>query len=133
MTRLEVLAWAKVETSTSHTTENPRRRWPRGRRRRRKQDGGEEEVVIWSFNSSGALQLRAALEHAASSREGGPVAVLSQEHDACRGRMPDIQAQTRKQGWRFAAAEAVVTEAGGKFAGVRGCTLGHSTLGRRDG
>ena len=121
------------KNESSSSTSSSRRRRPRGKRRRGQKDGAEEEVVVWSLNSSGAPQLRAALEHASGMKKGRPCAVLSQEHHACKARLPDLQAQARKKGWNIAAAEAVLTDATGRSAGVGVCTPVHSTLGRLSG
>ena len=111
-----------------------RRTRPRGSKKwRRGKEEGEGEVEIWTFNSSGAPQLRAAIEHVASIKGRKPVAVLSQEHHACVQRLLDLQAQVRQQGWRLAAVEAVVTGAGGRSSGVGVCTPAHSALGTREG
>ena len=110
------------------------RRRKRGRRNRGTVDGREEEEIeVWCFNSSGAPQLRAALNHASSRGGKMPAAVLSQEHHACASRLVDLQAQAKKLGWRIASAHAVRTQGKGRSAGVGVCTPMHIAAGRREG
>ena len=105
----------------------PRRR-KRGRRRRG--HGPESGTVsIWTFNTSGAPQLRAAVNHCRSSGRDVPVAILCQEHHAGADRIADLQAQIRKESWRLAAAHATPTVEGGWSAGVGICTPAHVAAG----
>ena len=69
--------------------------------------------------------------HASGLRKG-PIALLSQEHHACKDRLADLQSQVRKEGWRLTAAEAVRTEGKGRSAGVGVGTPLHIGAGRRD-
>ena len=112
------------------------RRRKRGRRGRGKGVGGDDErgeVEVWCLNSSGAPQLRAALNHATNVKGCGPVALLNQESHACVDRLPDLQAQARELGWRVVPAPAVKTVGRGRSAGVGVCTPTHVAAGRRDG
>ena len=79
-------------------------------------------MSIWTFNSSGAPQLRAAVNHC--RKDGGkvPVAILCQEHHAAAEQLPDLQAQIRAQGWKLHAAKANTTFKGSRSAGVGVCT-----------
>ncbi len=107
----------------------PKRR-KRGRRQRgRSQGSGEDEVHIWCYNSSGAPQLRAAMNSACGGECGQPVAILVQEHHATASKVADLQAQGRAEKWRVAVARAVHTEMGGASAGVAVCTPAHVAAG----
>jgi hypothetical protein len=104
----------------------PRKRRGRGRRQR---SGEADTVSIWTFNSSGAPQLRAAVSHCRACRGDVPVAILCQEHHAGAEQLADLQAQVRKDGWRIAASRATQTVAGGWSAGVGICTPAHVAAG----
>ena len=110
-----------------------RKRGRRGRGQGAKQKDGERVVEVWCLNSSGAPQLRAALNHASQLKGSGPVALLSQEHHACVDRLVDLQAQAKQLGWRIAPAPAVKTQGIGRSAGVGVCTPLHVPAGRREG
>ena len=113
---------ASVSTAHCDGRHRPRRR-KRGRRNRRGAGGAEDDVVtIWSFNGSGAPQLKAAVGLANELGRGGPIAILAQEHHACAMRAPDLQAQLKAKGWNIAMAHAVNTASGGRSAGVAVCT-----------
>ena len=101
--------------------------------RRRKRSPSDDTVTIWSFNSSGAPQLRAAVAHGNVLGADGPVAVLCQEHHAGPDQMVDLQAQLKSEGWSLAATRAVVTPLGGRSAGVGVCTPTHIMAGIDDG
>ena len=103
------------ESDLAGSSEGQKKRTARGRRQRcigKRQE--EDEVQVSGFNSSGAPQLRSALNHAGNMRGKLPVAMLSH---ACDDRLPDLQAQARKLGWRIAPAKAVVTEGRGQVGG----------------
>ena len=89
----------------------------------------DQTASIWSFNSSGAPQLRAAVNHCTALVRGCPIAVLCQEHHADTAKLPDLQAQLKSFGWRLAASKAVKTAAGGWSAGVGVCTPSHVAAG----
>ena len=110
------------EETTTTSAHNQGRRRRRGRGRRGPGQAMEDEVAIWTFNSSGAPQLRAAVNHC--RRDGGrvPVAILCQEHHAAAEQLPDLQAQIRSMGWKLDAARATATDRGGLSAGVGICT-----------
>ena len=121
-------------SSDNASSKGEKRKRARGRRGRGLETRqGEGEVRIWSFNSSGAPQLRSAMNQASNMRGRMPAAILSQEHHACDGRIPDLQAQARKMGWRIAAAKAVITKENGRSAGVGICTKVGGAAGSRDG
>ena len=108
---------------------------PRTRKRGKRQRGGgrsrdsEESVSLWSFNSSGAPQLKAAVGLAAQLGSKSPVAILNQEHHACAEHIPDLQAQLKKSGWKCAPVRAVQTHLGGRSAGVAVLTPSHVAAG----
>ena len=106
-----------------------RRRKRGGRRSRGDGRDSEETVSVWSFNSSGAPQLRAAVGLANVLGRRGPVAILSQEHHASDKQVADLQAQLKKSGWGCAAALAVCIAAGGRSSGVAVCTPVHVEAG----
>ena len=116
---------ALQQPSNTNRERKPRRRRGRGRRGL----GEEHSVSVWSFNSSGGPQLRAAVKHCTSLGKSCPIAILSQEHHARDERLVDLQAQLKRSGWRLAAAHAVNTSAGGRSAGVGVCTPGHVAAG----
>ncbi len=84
-----------------------------------------DEVEIWSFNSSGAPQLQAAVRAAQELGANAPIAILNQEHHADDERYVDLQATLKKSGWSCAGAKAVRTAAGGRSAGVAVATPAH--------
>ena len=79
------------------------RRRKRGSRRRRKAHLSDDTVSVWSFNSSGAPQLRAAVAHGNALGADCPIAILCQEHHAGPDQLVDHQAQLKSAGWCFAA------------------------------
>ena len=114
------------ETSSS-------RRRKRGRRRRGKAHEREDMVSVWSFNTSGAPQLRAAVGHGSALGADCPIAILCQEHHAGPDQLCDLQAQLKSAGWSLAAARAEVTPLGGRSAGVGICTPTHVMAGIDEG
>ena len=101
---------------------NRARRHRRGKGRRGSGSAEESTVSVWTFNSSGAPQLRAAINQCCNEGAKGPVAILCQEHHAASEQLPDLQAQIRALRWRLAAARADTTSKGGRSAGVGICT-----------
>ncbi len=95
----------------------------RGRRQR-----GCHEGELWLLNSSGKPQLEAAIR-AANETRGKCVAILNQEHHQGPGRLADLQATAKSQGWTVAAAAAVVGGADGPSAGVAVLTPSHVASG----
>ena len=85
------------------------------RRKRRKQTMSAE---VWTFNSSGAPQFKAAMAHAWDQMGAPPIAICAQEHLATTGRLPDVRAAASGQAWNVVAAKAVITREGGASAGV---------------
>ncbi len=107
---------------------NPRR--PRGRRQRGRQAGTDRDTIdIWTFNSSGSPQLRAALNFARHHAERKPAVLLSQEHHTTSAKVPDLQEHAKRLGWRIAPAHATTTSEGGVSAGVAICTPSHVAAG----
>ena len=117
----------------SHSTEGHQRPGRRRGKRKRGAAGAQQGVSIWSFNSSGAPQLRAAVSHCASQGRDSPVAILCQEHHSGPDRLIDLQAQLKRSRWRLAASSAVRTTAGGWSAGVGVCTPSHVAAGVDEG
>ena len=115
----------EVENITASPAK-PRKKRGKGRRQRA---GAADTVSIWTFNSSGAPQLRAAVSHCRACKGDVPVAILCQEHHAGAEQLADLQAQVRKDGWRIAASHATQTAAGGWSAGVGICTPAHVAAG----
>ncbi len=95
----------------------------RGRRQR-----GCHEGEVWSLNSSGKPQLEAAIR-SATEMGGKCIAILNQEHHQGVGRLADLQAAARTQGWTAAAAAATVGGADGPSAGVAVLTPTHVASG----
>ena len=116
-----------AEGSPVHAAKATSERKGRARGRRNKQD---KQVEVWTFNSSGTPQLKAALAHARQQMSKPPVAICSQEHHATSERLPDLQAAARKLSWNVAASRAVKTEAGGVAAGAAICTPANVAAGR---
>ena len=108
------------------------RRRKRGSRRKTSDSSSGETVSVWSFNTSGAPQLRAAVGHANTLAADCPIAIMCQEHHAGPGQLADLQAQLGSAGWRFAATRAVMTPAGGRSAGVGVGTPTHVAAGIDD-
>ena len=107
---------ASPTCGSSSSGASARRRRGKGRRRVANTEDGT--VSIWTFNSSGAPQLRAAIKHCCKSGSDVPVALLCQEHHAGVEQMPDLQAQFRALGWKLAATKANDTSKGSRSAGV---------------
>ena len=122
----EVAVARTADSSMGVQAERSTRRRKRGSKRRSgprgPQHDGDETVSIWSFNTSGAPQLRAAVNHCRKDGGDVPVAILCQEHHAGAEQLADLQAQIRAAGWKLAAARAECTPAGGRSAGVGICT-----------
>ncbi len=108
----------------------PDQRRPRGKRQRgRTAEKPENVVEVWTFNSSGSPQLKAAMNHASNSMSRPPIAILSQEHHAGARNIADLQSAARRMKWRLAASKAIQTEEGGTSAGVAICTPAHVAAG----
>ena len=114
------------ESQSDVVQSRPRRR--RGKRRRGAAFA-QQTTSIWSFNSSGTPQLRAAVNHCRAGGKDVPVAILCQEHHAGPDKLIDLQAQLKAEGWKIATAHAVQTTAGGWSAGVGVCTPSHVAAG----
>ena len=123
---------AVLDSSPSVVQKQPVPRKRRGKRRRNLKDA-DKYVSIWTYNTSGAPQLRAAASHCRSSSEEVPIALLNHEHQTGEDRIADLQAQLKREGWRMAAAHATRTEAGGWSAGVAVCTPAHVAAGLDEG
>ncbi len=95
----------------------------RGRRQR-----GNHEGEIWLLNSSGKPQLEAAVR-AARETKGKCIAIMNQEHHQVPGRIADLQAAVKAQGWTAAAAAAVTRGSEGPSAGVAVLTPSHVSAG----
>ena len=109
------------------------RRRRRGKGRRGAAKPEEDTVSLWTFNSSGAPQLRAAINHCCKSSGDVPVAILCQEHHAGAEQLPDLQAQIRAVGWKLAATKANITLKGSRSAGVGVCTPSWVAAGVEEG
>ncbi len=105
-------------------------RRPRGRRQRGRRSGEANDTVqLWSFNSSGGPQLKAAINYARHHASTKPVAILSQEHHATADKVADLQSYAKRLGWRMSAVKAVATDKGGASAGVAVLVPSHVSAG----
>ena len=98
--------------------------------RRGKRGKQGRQVEIWTFNGSGAPQLKAAIAHAAHQVRSPPIAICAQEHHSTKDRLPDLQAAAGAVGWKIAAAKAVTTPEGGVSAGAAVCNPSSVATGR---
>ena len=128
----DVQATAAASGACGGQEQTVQRKRRRGKRRRSEKDA-DKAVSIWTYNTSGAPQLRAAASHCRSCASEVPVALLNQEHHTGEDRIADLQAQLKRDGWRMAAAHATRTEAGGWSAGVAVCTPAHVAAGLNKG
>ncbi len=105
-------------------------RRPRGRRQRGRRSGEVNDIVqVWSLNSSGSPQLKAAVNYARHHAPTKPAVILSQEHHATTDRLPDLQNYVKRLGWRMSAVKAVATDRGGSSAGVAVLVPSHVSAG----
>ena len=108
-------AQAESERAADQPSQGDKRKKRGGRRR-----GASSMMELWCVNSSGKPQLEQTITAATEIRKKGTqvVALLNQEHQQGKDKLPDLQYWAKGQGWALTAASAIRTERGGDSAGV---------------